>query len=177
MGALVGMGAILLCSTLWWEYQRVAVFSGRRIPIATRAELAEGQASWGFRHFADRRVVLQIKAVPGEPWSPLLASALEHPEGLLLNATMLKHWAEALAARGKAGDVDRARYLAQRVREWEGESNSSWFKACEQPKVLTESLIDAPADTSTRALTSQLKPFQCEGPAQNWNWRSFLERA
>ena len=39
MGALVGMGAILLCSTLWWEYQRVAVFSGRRIPIATRSPL------------------------------------------------------------------------------------------------------------------------------------------
>jgi hypothetical protein len=74
----------------------------------------------------------------------------------LLDTRLMMAWAEALAARG---DVDRARHLAARLREFRNPASRDWFAACDQ----------APAGNPAR-------PFQCEPPQQAYGWRDFLPR-
>jgi hypothetical protein len=62
-------------------------------------------------------------------------------------------WAQALA---EAGDVDAARHVAARLREFRNEGSQGFFAVC------------APA-ASTQELA-----FQCTPPRHSWTWRELL---
>ena len=63
-------------------------------------------------------------------------------------------WAEALA---RAGELDKARHLAQRLREFRNPQADQFFAPCNE----------APAP-------GQPPPFQCEAPRVVPDWRDYL---
>ena len=84
-----------------------------------------------------------------EPWEAhafALAVSL-HQRGLFT----WPEWAEALA---QSGEVDRARHLAARLREFRNPNSDEFFAPC-APEAL------AP------------RPFQCEPPTNIYDWRDF----
>jgi hypothetical protein len=61
-------------------------------------------------------------------------------------------WARAL---NEAGDVERARYLAQRLREFRNPDSADFFAVCDAP------------------LAGSPLPFQCTPPAREFSYRDF----
>ena len=71
----------------------------------------------------------------------------------LLDTRLMMAWARAL---NESGHVDKARYLAARLREFRNPASDDFFAVCNS----------APAAGSPRA-------FQCETPGQPLSWRDF----
>ena len=69
----------------------------------------------------------------------------------LLDTRLMVAWAMALA---QSGDVDRARHLAARLREFRNPAADEFFAPC--------------ADTAPPP-----RPFQCEPPLRAYDWRDF----
>jgi hypothetical protein len=63
-------------------------------------------------------------------------------------------WAKALAA---AGELDKARHLAQRLREFHNPLSEEFFEPCEAPQDGTP------------------QPFQCQAPQKPLRWQDFLQ--
>jgi hypothetical protein len=72
----------------------------------------------------------------------------------LLDTRLMIAWARALA---EAGELDKARHLAQRLREFHNPQADDFF---------------APCDVADDAAAP--KPFQCEPPARVPAWREFV---
>jgi len=69
----------------------------------------------------------------------------------LLDTRLMVAWAEALA---QSGDIERARHLAARLREFRNPAADEFFAPC--------------ADA-----TLQPRPFQCDAPSRALDWRDF----
>jgi hypothetical protein len=130
------------------DYMRVVVIFA---PPASAASLGQridaGRESWLFSHHADYAG----------------ATIVEHPSAVmdtfkgathyLLDARLLMAWATAFA---ETGDVDRARYLAARLREFKNQQAEEFFAAC-----------DAPVEAGAK------RPFQCEPPLRSYTYLDF----
>jgi hypothetical protein len=68
-------------------------------------------------------------------------------------------WAQAYA---EAGDLERARHLAQRLREFRNPVSAEFLAECERPRPPDATALPAP------------RPFQCAPPARALNWQDFL---
>lgn len=130
------------------DFRRVAdIFAARpgAPPLAQR--IATGQRSLFFAHHAE-----YAAATLAEPTAqgvhPAFDSAVHH----LLDTRLMRHWAEALHA---AGEEDKARHLAARLREFRKPEAQDFFAACEDPA--------PPA-------------YPCQAPAAPVPWREFLVR-
>lgn len=149
LGALHG-GVLLmaLAGTLaMWDYWRVAViFSppAGAAPLADR--IAYGQRSWLFSHFAH-----YAGATTADPPQKAMAS-FDITTHQLLDTRLMVAWAKALNAQG---DVDRARHLAARLREFRNPKSESFFAPCAQTA--------QPAPL----------PFQCTAPEKSMDWTAF----
>ena len=142
-GLLLAIGGSL--ATL--DYLRVAaIFAPPRHagPLAER--ILAGQASWFFNHHAD------YAAATNDPRPETQMSALAVATHNLLDTRLMIAWAQALAAQG---DLERARYLAQRLREF-GRSEE-FFEVCD--------------DTDEEGAP---RPFQCEQPTRPLRFEDFL---
>jgi hypothetical protein len=129
------------------DYLRVArIFTpvAGAAPLAQR--IADGQASLLFGHHADYAAATTA-ARPSQAL-PAFERAAHH----LLDARLLGAWARAL---DEAGDAERARYLAARLREFRRPDAQAFFKVC-----------DAPSG-------SALPSFPCEPPSAALTWRDF----
>jgi hypothetical protein len=71
----------------------------------------------------------------------------------LLDTRLMIAWAEALA---RAGQLDPARHLAQRLREFRNPQAEDYFEPCDQPE------------------TGGPLPYQCQPPQRTPGWREFL---
>ncbi|MFT3818392.1 MAG: Wzy polymerase domain-containing protein [Rubrivivax sp.] len=134
-----------------WDYTRVtAIFAADEdaAPLARRIE--RGQHSVFFAHHAD------YAAATTETEPRLHERAFRGATHYLLDTRLMMAWAEDLAARG---DVDRARHLAARLREFHNPLSQDWLDECRSP----------PA-------AGRAAPFQCEAPAKAYGWRDFLGR-
>ena len=80
--------------------------------------------------------------------------AFKHAPHYLMDTRLMIAWARALAA---AGQEDKARHLAQRLREFRNPAAAEFFEACQEPAA------------------GLPLPFQCEAPAQSPGWRDFLD--
>ena len=98
--------------------------------------IAAGQRSVLFAHHADYAAATTTET-PGQAM-PAFAGAAHY----LLDTRLMMAWARAYAERG---DVNRARYLAQRLREFHHPESDEFFAACEQ--------------------NTKPRPFQCESPS------------
>lgn len=141
-----GVAMLIAAALVLIDYRRVVViFSPPHgaAPLADR--IADGQRSWFFAHHAD-----YAAATTADRPADAMAAFTRAPHHLL-DTRLMVAWAEALA---QSGEVDRARYLAARLREFRNPASDEFFAPC--------------SDTSL-----QPRPFQCEPPEKPYSWRDF----
>lgn len=167
---LVAAGLVLAFGTVAsvGDYARVVrVFDAQsEVPLAQR--IVHGQGSWFFAHHADYAAA----TVSSTPEREL--DALRRASHFLIDTRLMTAWAEGLAA---AGDLPRARYLAERLREFRNPNSATFFGAC-APAASAPSparAAPAPGTSSASAGTSGDSPFQCQGPDPRvvLGWRDF----
>ena len=144
-GLLLAAGALFSLG----DYGRVvAIFAPAPNAGPLEQRIAIGQRSVFFAHHADYAAATTA-AVPARA-----LPAFGRATHFLLDTRLTQSWAEALA---DAGELDRARHVAQRLREFHYPASEPFFEVCED-----------------EALTA-LKPFQCQAPQRPLGWRDFLD--
>ena len=148
-GASWGLVAGLLMSfTGAWsllDYQRVILIYTGQYSDAERSErIEQGQRSLLFAHQADYTAALSTTSSP-------LGRDLGFVRGIhvILDSKMMLAWARKLAAQGQ---VDPARWVLQRMREFHTPDVEAYFAPCKEPSAIA---------------------FQCEIPVENYTWRNF----
>jgi hypothetical protein len=116
-------------------------------PLAQR--IRDGQRSVLFAHQADYAAA----TTAAQPADAL--AAFERAPHNLLDARLMIAWAQALAA---AGDVDRARYIAQRLQEFHNDQAAEFFAPCETPP------------------KAKPPPFQCTAPTRAFGYEDFRQK-
>ena len=145
IGAMLMMlGALLALQ----DYLRVAaIFAPGAQAAPLEQRIADGQRSWLFSHHGDYAAVTN-------PVAPAMARAgWSGAPHYLLDARLMLAWAEALDA---AGDTQRARHVAQRLKEFRNVQAAEFFAPC-------SAALEAKA-----AL-----PFQCLAPEYQLGYRDF----
>ena len=166
-GGLTLAGLALAAGAVFsvWDYQRVAViFSApdSAAPLAQR--IAGGQRSVFFAHHAD------YAAVTSTPPRTDDSTAFDRATHYLLDTRLMTAWARHLAARG---ELDAARHVAARLREFGRADAGDFFSACADDQALsTAPTPSAPGSFAAAAGA----PFQCELPVRVPGWREFLPR-
>lgn len=139
LALMVGTGASV------FDYLRVsAIFSADDdTPLSYR--IAQGQRSWFFAHHADYAAA----TVATHPSTAM--KAFRRAPHYLLDTRLMMAWAKAYAEKG---DVERARYLVERLREFRNPDAAEFFAECEaeRPAGMPEPFQCKP---STRRLTYQ----------------------
>jgi hypothetical protein len=121
------------------------IFTPPALAQPLEQRIAAGQRSWLFAHHAD-----YAAATTAERPADALGAFVRAPHHLL-DTRLMVVWAQALA---QSGDVDRARHLAARLREFRNPASDDFFGPC--------------ADDAL-----QPRPFQCEPPQRAYDWRDF----
>lgn len=130
------------------DYRRVSVIfapPANATPLAQR--IAEGQRSWFFAHHAD------YAAATTAPQPSQQMAAFERAPHYLLDTRIMIAWATAL---DEIGQADKARHLADRLREFRNPLSADFFAECDKP---------VPAGGK--------KPFQCEPAQGRYDFRDF----
>ena len=142
----IGVAMVIAAGVVLVDYHRVVViFSPPAGAAPLQDRIASGQRSWFFAHHAD-----YAAATTADRPADAMAAFKRAPHHLLDTRLMIA-WAEALA---QTGDVDRARHLAARLREFRNPASDDYFAPC--------------ADTAL-----QPRPYQCEPPQRVYGWRDF----
>ena len=143
-GALMALGGALALL----DYQRVVVIYAPTADSGSlAARISAGQHSPLFAHHADYAAATN-NAPPDS-----VALGLARAPHSLLDTRLMMGWASHLAVSGQAGQLDQARWLAQRLREFDNRDADAFFAPC--------------ADGATVA-------FQCQAPLAVHSWREFL---
>jgi hypothetical protein len=131
------------------DYARVAmIFAAPRDGSTLQQRIASGQRSWLFAHHAGyAAVTVDADAGAADP-------AFRQAPHYLLDTRLMIAWAQALA---RAGELDKARHLAQRLREFRNPQADEFFEPCDAPK------------------PGELPPFQCQAPVWTPHWRDYLQ--
>ena len=146
-----GLAMVAATAALLVDYHRVVlIFSPPAAAAALEDRIAAGQRSWFFAHHADYAAATTTDR-PAEAM-PAFARASHH----LLDTRLMIAWAQALAQSGASGDLDRARHLAARLREFRNPAADDFFAPC--------------ADL---AHATSAAPFQCQAPEGVYGWRDF----
>lgn len=130
------------------DYRRVSVIfapPAGAAPLAQR--IAEGQRSWFFGHHAD------YAAATTAPRPSQQMPALARAPHYLLDTRIMIAWATALA---EIGETDKARHLADRLREFRNPLSADFFAACDEP-----------------VPEGGKPPFQCEPAQRRYDYTDF----
>ncbi len=143
-GVLLAVGSVLSLV----DYSRVAlIFAPPRDGSTLEQRIANGQRSWLFAHHAGYAAATVDDGVGAS--DPAFKVAPHY----LLDTRLMIAWAQALA---RAGETDKARHLAQRLREFRNPQAEEFFEPCDRPE------------------PQQPPPFQCELPMREPAWRDYL---
>lgn len=128
------------------DYQRVvAVFAPSDDAPPLAARIAAGQKSWFFSHHANYAAATTL---PPSQALPAVANASHY----LLDTRLMIAWAEGLAA---TGEVDKARHIAARLREFRNSDSVAFFEPCDKPQ------------------PGMPLPFQCTPPSGRYDASAF----
>jgi O-antigen ligase len=146
--AVAGIVMILAAAVTVWDYKKVvAIFSPPIDSTATLAErIVEGRHSWFFAHHADYALVTSIEG------AGTLPGVFKRAPHFLLDTRLMMAWANGLAAQG---DLERAKYIAARLREFRNPNSAEFFAPCDDAAVID-------------------KPYQCTPPTRAFTWRDFI---
>jgi hypothetical protein len=134
------------------DYLRVVViFAPPENAVPLEERIADGRHSWFFSHHGDYATV--TTAQDAAQAAPGLAGAPHY----LLDARLMMAWAKALH---DSGDEQRARHVAQRLKEFRNEQATEFFAPCVPAMVAA-----LPAGTAP--------PFQCLAPDVAMDYRNF----
>jgi O-antigen ligase len=150
MGLAAGL---LFLGTLWAvvDYTRVvSIFRSGPDAAPLEQRIQAGQRSIFFGHHADYAAVTSGTA------SPDPVHAFDRVTHYLLDTRLMIAWSKALAERG---ELDAARHVAARLREFKKEDAAEFFAPCD-------------AAVSNEAAL----PFQCSAPSRTMSWREFMAR-
>ena len=143
---VVGAAMVIAAVVVLIDYRRVVIiFSPPPGAAPLEERIADGRRSWFFAHHADYAAATTAER-PAD-----VMSAFQRAPHHLLDTRLMIAWATALA---QSGDVDRARHLAARLREFRNPNSDDFFAPC--------------ADAAL-----QPRPFQCEPPERLYTWRDF----
>jgi O-antigen ligase len=140
-------GAAMVAAALFaaFDYRRVVLVYAPGTSDAPLAErIAGGQRSLLFPHHADYAAAT-LAEHPGTQMA-----ALQRASHYLLDTRLMTAWSVAYAERG---DLERARHLAERLREFNNPASATFFAPCK------------PGSASA--------PFQCTPPSRTLDWRDF----
>ncbi len=146
------------------DYLRVvAIFTATPGAPPLEARIAAGQRSVFFAHHADYAAVTSGLPVANP------AHAFDRVTHYLLDTRLMIAWAQSLAARG---EVDAARHVAARLREFRKDDAAEFFAPCAPA---TAGVAAAPSAPSVPASADAgPPPFQCQAPVRPEPWRGFL---
>lgn len=117
-------------------------------PLELRIEQGERSAFYGYHaYYADATVADS----PADAWP-----AFRVAPHFLLDTRLMTAWAQGFAERG---DLERARHVAQRLREFRRHEADSFFAPCQGAAAGAE------------------RPFQCDPPSRPIDWREFRDPA
>jgi O-antigen ligase len=142
----LGLMMVVLAVSAWVDYRNiVALFvpSGTTLTMAERIQSA--RVSPLFANEGD------YVAAVNSPLTPAILPAVVRSSHVLLNGRLMYAWANLL---NNQGQVDKARYMAARLREFDLPGPRPWFAPCSDPAVT-------------------VKPFQCLAPEHPVSWRDF----
>jgi O-antigen ligase len=145
---VIGVALVVGAGIMAWDYRRVgAIFAPSEQDERTLVErIHDGQRSWFFAHHADYARLTALEEV-----APPSTAEFRRATHYLLDTRLLTAWARAYA---REGDVERARWIADRLRELKQPSAEPFFKPCTDPAVTA-------------------KPFQCTPASTVFDWREF----
>ncbi|HET7868426.1 MAG TPA: Wzy polymerase domain-containing protein, partial [Burkholderiaceae bacterium] len=150
--ALMGASLILYLGTAFSvvDYMRVvSIFAADEdMPLSYR--IARGQKSVFFAHHADYAAAT-VADHPSRAWP-----AFRRAPHYLLDTRLMIAWATAYAEKG---DVERARYLAERLREFRNPDAAEFFAECDKTFAPNEP-----------------KPFQCTPSTRHFTYEDFKLR-
>jgi O-antigen ligase len=131
-----------------YDYFRVVViFAPPDDAAPLEQRIAAGQHSWFFSHHADYAAATTSD-------DPVLAlAAAGRAAHYLLDARLMMSWAKALE---QTGDTERARFVAQRLKEFRNPQADEFFAPCQAAPVAGETL-----------------PFQCRNPSRTLDYADF----
>ncbi|MFG6467284.1 PglL family O-oligosaccharyltransferase [Roseateles sp. BYS87W] len=145
------VGGLLMAGSLFavWDYQRiVAIYAPAADDAPLSRRIAAGQHSVFFSHQADYAAATSLP--PGQA----ALDATRRTAFSLIDARLMMHWSRSLEA---VGDVDGARFLADRLREFRNPTGDTWFASC-------------PTAASLTAAASGAMP-QCQPASDVRDWR------
>ncbi len=133
---------------LLFDYMKVAaIFSANENAPPLAQRIADGRRSVFFAHHADYAAA----TIAEHPSQAMFA--FKRAPHYLLDARLMMAWAKAL---NEAGEVDKARYVAQRLKEFRNEQAAEFFAVCDEP-----------------AAAGVARPFQCELPTGRYTYEDF----
>ncbi len=144
------LGALMVAASIHAvvDYWRVVViFAPGDSPLSLAERIAAGQRSVYFAHHA------HYAAATTAPRPAEVLPSFEAASHFLLDTRLMMAWAKAYR---EAGDVERARHLADRLREFRNPASQTFFDAC------------TPKDAEPAAL-----PFQCTPAGARLDERDF----
>ena len=145
---VAGLAMVIAAVVVVVDYHRVVViFSPPTGAAPLEERIAAGQRSWFFAKHADYAAA----TTADRPADAMVA--FKRAPHHLLDTRLMVAWAQALAQNG---DVDRARHIAARLREFRNPNSDEFFAPC------TDAAL-AP------------RPFQCEPPTRRYDWRDFTD--
>lgn len=150
---LIGIALALVLGTVGavFDYLRVTkIFSAGDDTTPLSYRIAEGQKSIFFAHHADYAAAT-VATHPSTAWT-----AFRRAPHLLLDTRLMMAWAKAYAEKG---DVERARYIADRLREFRNPDSAEFFAECDKPR---------PAGMP--------EPFQCKPATRQFTYEDFKLR-
>lgn len=140
-------GALMIAASLFavWDYLRVvAIYAPPADASPLPQRIAEGQRSLLFSTQADYAAATSLAP------SPAALAAARRTAHHLIDVRLMMAWAKSLEI---SGDVDRARYVVQRLLEFRNRQGEEWLAECEAFK------------------PEELKPFQCNPPTRDYNYQ------
>ncbi|MEO8281197.1 MAG: Wzy polymerase domain-containing protein, partial [Ideonella sp.] len=147
---LVGASALMLVVSLFsvYDYRRVVVIFApppNARPLEER--IADGEHSIFFAHHAFYAAATTAEdPALAAPWFRIASH-------FLLDTRFMTAWAKSFAA---GGELEKARFLADRLREFQNPASIPFFEVCEKPPI-------APAG----------RPFQCQPAGTVLDFRDF----
>lgn len=151
---LIGASIALMAGTVFsvFDYMRVvAIFSASDDAMPLSYRIADGQKSVFFAHHADYAAA----AVAEHPSEAM--KAFRRAPHYLLDTRLMMAWAKAFYERG---DVERARYIADRLREFRNPDAAEFFAECDKP-----------------LKAGDTKPFQCTPATRHFTYEDFKMRS
>ncbi|KQY85394.1 PglL family O-oligosaccharyltransferase [Pelomonas sp. Root1444] len=121
------IGGLLIVGSLYavWDYSRiVAIYAPSEDAVPLTARIATGQRSLFFSHQADYAAATSLST------GPIALAAARRTAFNLVDARLLMQWSRSLEA---TGDIEGARYLADRLREFRNPTGDTWFASCVEP--------------------------------------------